>query len=245
MLRIIGLKKYFGGVKAVDRCSFNIEKGIITAIIGPNGSGKTTIFNLISGILRADCGKIIFETKNITNLSIEEISSLGISRLFQQTRLFNNLTVKENIFLAINNDDTKFWKNVLGINKIRKEDDDAINRWLGLFKLGKLKDKQCSSLSYGQKRLIELIRTIARPNKLLILDEPVAGVSPSIRKEMAKILLRLKNEGRTILLTEHDISFVSKLADKIIVMDNGKIVTIGKPSQIVRNKTVLKVYLGV
>lgn len=117
-------KKYFGGVRAVDDCSFEVKKGAITALIGPNGSGKTTVFNLISGILKADSGKIIFQDKEITNLSPKVISNLGISRMFQQSRLFHNLTVRENLLLAFDNEDTKFWKNFLNLNKITKEKEE-------------------------------------------------------------------------------------------------------------------------
>ena len=120
MLQIKNLSKGFGGVKAVDNCTFEIKKGKITALIGPNGSGKTTVFNLVSGMMRADSGKIIFNEQNITNKSPEDISNSGISRMFQQSRLFNNLTVRENLLLAIDNEDTKFWKNLLGKNKITK-----------------------------------------------------------------------------------------------------------------------------
>jgi branched-chain amino acid transport system ATP-binding protein len=111
MLNIKNLKKYFGGVKAVNSCDFEVQKKTITALIGPNGSGKTTVFNLVSGILKPDSGRTILDNKEITNKSIEDISNLGISRLFQQTRLFNNLTIKENLLLAIDNENTKFWKN--------------------------------------------------------------------------------------------------------------------------------------
>jgi branched-chain amino acid transport system ATP-binding protein/neutral amino acid transport system ATP-binding protein len=244
MLKIENLKKYFGGVRAVDNCSFEVKKGTITALIGPNGSGKTTVFNLISGILKADSGKILFQDKEITNLPPEVISNLGISRMFQQSRLFNNLTVRENLLLAFDNEDTKFWKNLLNLNKITKEKEEKIKEMLKLIEMEKYENEVTRNLSYGQKRLVELVRTILNPHSLLMLDEPVAGVNPKIRSEIAEILLKLKEQGETILLIEHDMTFVLKIADEIIVMDEGKVIAEGKPEEIKNNPKVLEAYLG-
>jgi branched-chain amino acid transport system ATP-binding protein/neutral amino acid transport system ATP-binding protein len=244
MLKIKNLKKYFGGVRAVDDCSFEVKKGTITALIGPNGSGKTTVFNLISGILKADSGKIIFQDKEITNLPPEVISNLGISRMFQQSRLFNNLTVRENLLLAFDNEDTKFLKNLLNLNKITKEKEEKIREMLKLIEMEKYENEITRNLSYGQKRLVELIRTILNPHSLLMLDEPVAGVNPKIRSEIAKILLKLKEQGETILLIEHDMNFVLKIADEVIVMNEGKIIAEGRPEEIKNNPKVLEAYLG-
>ncbi|MBU1631992.1 MAG: ATP-binding cassette domain-containing protein, partial [Nanoarchaeota archaeon] len=120
MLKLSNLKKSFGGVKAVNNCTFHVDKGKITALIGPNGSGKTTLFNLVFGVLKADSGKIIFDKNELTNLSIQKISNLGISRIFQQSRLFDNLTIKENMLLAFDNEDTKLFKSIFGLNKTTK-----------------------------------------------------------------------------------------------------------------------------
>jgi ABC-type branched-subunit amino acid transport system ATPase component len=244
MLKIKNLKKYFGGVRAVDNCSLEIKKGKIAALIGPNGSGKTTIFNLVSGIMKSDSGRIILNEKEITNKSPEDISNSGISRMFQHARLFNNLTVKENLLLSIDNEDTKFWKNLLGKNKITKEKENLIREMLKLVRMENFEHKTARNLSYGQKRLIELIRTILNPHTLLMLDEPVAGVTPSLRKEIALILLNLKKKGETILLIEHDMNFTLGIADEVIVMDEGKVIATGKPEYIRNNKKVLESYLG-
>jgi branched-chain amino acid transport system ATP-binding protein/neutral amino acid transport system ATP-binding protein len=244
MLKIKNLKKYFGGVKAVDDCSFEVKKGTITALIGPNGSGKSTVFNLISGILKADSGKIIFQDKEITNLSPETISNLGISRMFQHSRLFKNLTVKENLLLAFDNEDTKFWKNLFNLNKVTREKEEKIEEMLRSIEMEGYKDETTKGLSYGQKRLVELARTILNPHSLLMLDEPVAGVNPKIRSEIAKILLKLKEQGETILLIEHEMNFVLGIADEVIVIDEGKIIAEGKPEEIKNNPKVLEAYLG-
>ncbi len=247
MLQVKNLRKYFGGVKAVDDCSFEIKEGKITALIGPNGSGKTTVFNLVSGILNADNGKIIFDAYDITNKSpeyIANIGGLGISRMFQQARLFNNLTVKENLLLAFDNEDTKFWKNLLGLNKSIEKKEESIKEILKLMRLWENVNYLCKSLSYGQKRLLELARTILKPHKLLMLDEPVAGVTPILRNEIARILLNLREKGDTILLIEHDINFIFEISDRIIVMDEGTIIAQGRPQDIKDNKKVLDAYLG-
>lgn len=244
MLKIKNLKKYFGGVKAVDGCSFEVKKNTITALIGPNGAGKSTVFNLISGILKADDGKIVFNGREITNEKPEKISSLGISRLFQQTRLFNNLTVKENLNLALEQEDTKFWKNFFGKVKLNRGKEKKIDEILKLVNMEKFKNRLARELSYGQKRLVEIARAILKPHKLLMLDEPVAGVNPKLRKEIAKILKKLKKEGDTILLIEHDMNFTLKIADEVIVMDNGKVIAKGKPKEIKNNPKVIEAYLG-
>ncbi|KKP79945.1 MAG: DNA phosphorothioation-dependent restriction protein DptG [Candidatus Moranbacteria bacterium RIFOXYA12_FULL_35_19] len=244
MLKIQNLSKKFGGVKAINACSFEIAKGEITALIGPNGSGKTTVFNLISGIIKQDSGKIFFDEKDITNFSVEQISNLGISRVFQQSKLFKNLTVRENLLLAIDNEDTKLWKNMFGLNKMTKEKKEKVSEILKEFGISEIENKTASDLSFGQKRLVELARTILNPHQLLMLDEPVAGVNPKIRQDIIKLLLKLKKNGETILLIEHDMNFTLGLADDIIVMDAGKVIAVGKPNEIKNNKLVLEAYLG-
>lgn len=244
MLKIKNLTKNFGGIKAVDDCSFEIKKGEITALIGPNGSGKTTIFNLISGIIKPDQGGIFLNNQNIINYSVDQVSNLGVSRLFQQPRLFKNLTVEENLLLAIDNEDVKLWKNIFGLNKITKEKQRAVQKILEDVGILEIENKITSDLSFGQKRLAELARTILNPHQLLMLDEPVGGVSPKIKKDIAKILLDLKKQGQTILLIEHNMPFTFFVADIIIVINAGRVIAKGTPDEIKENKEVLEAYLG-
>ena len=274
MLFGVGVKKHFGGVKAVDGCNFEIKENLITALIGPNGAGKSTVFNLISGLLKTDGGKILFKiqdtrynfqknsksqilnpkTKNlkngyvdITNLSTEKISNLGISRSFQKSRLFNNLSVKDNLLLAIDNNDTKFWRSFFQPVPSKARDPVAhgkVDNILELTNLTKFKNTLARDLSYGQKRLVELGRTILNPHTFLILDEPVAGVNPKLRQKISEILQSLKARGETILLIEHDMNFTFGLADRVIVMDEGKVIAQGKPVEIKNNPKVLEAYLG-
>lgn len=244
MLKIENLTKKFGGIKAVDNCSFEIKKGEITALIGPNGSGKTTIFNLISGIIKPDQGGIFLNNQNIINYSVDQISNLGISRLFQQPRLFKNLTVKENLLLAIDNEDVKLWKNIFGLNKITEEKQKTVKNILENVGISETKNKIANELSFGQKRLTELARTILNSHQLLILDEPVGGVNPRIKKDIANFLLDLKKQKQTILLIEHDMPFTFNIADCIIVINAGRVIAQGTPNEIKQNKEVLEAYLG-
>lgn len=244
MLKIHNLKKHFDGVKAVDGCSFKIDKGKITSLIGPNGSGKSTVFNCISGKVRANYGEIIFADKNITGFSVDKISNLGISSVSQRSQLFKNLTVKENLLLAIDQEDQKFWKNIFGLNNISIQKENRIKEVLNKMELSVITDELCANLSFGQKRLVELVRSILNPNKLLILDEPIAGVNQKIKNRIFSMLKDLKNQGHSIFLIEHDMPFTLAISDYIIVMDEGKIITKGSSNEIKNNKEVLDIYLG-
>lgn len=248
MLKVENLKKHFAGIKAVNDCSFEVEKGKITALIGPNGSGKTTMFNLICGVLKPDEGKIIFSTntgnRDIVGMSVEKISNLGISRLFQQTKLFKNLTVLENLLIAEDNEDQKFWKNILGLNRFNKAKIEKANKILADFELKDIAHLHAGDLSFGQKRLVELARNILNYHTVLVLDEPVAGVNPKIRIKIAEIISQMKKDGETILLIEHDMSFTLGISDEVIVMDAGKIVATGTPTEIRNNSEILRIYLG-
>ncbi|MDD4990011.1 MAG: ABC transporter ATP-binding protein [Candidatus Pacebacteria bacterium] len=258
MLKVENIYKSFGGVKAAQGCSFGVKPNLITALIGPNGAGKSTVFNLISGIVKPDAGKIIFkagkqvsnklvsnEGINIIGKSPEIISNLGMSRLFQKSRLFNNLTVKENLLLAIDNEDTKFWFAFVktSANK-RNKFEGRIKEILKLVEMENFENYTSRDLSFGQKRLVELARAILNPHTFLMLDEPVAGVNPKLREVIAKILLDLKAKQETILLIEHDMNFTFSVADWIIVMQEGRVLVEGAPADIKNNPKVLEAYLG-
>jgi len=244
MLKIKNLKKHFGGVKAVDDASFEIKDNHITGLIGPNGAGKSTIFNIISGFEKADSGNVYFGKKDITSLSPEKIAQEGISRVFQKSRLFDNLTVFENLQVAIDEENTKFFKTLFSKNEIPKKYKERIEEILKLFEIEHIKNHKCSYLSFGQKRLVEFGRAVIRSHRLLILDEPVAGVSPQLRNKIMDILKKLKKNGETILLIEHDMIFTFNICDKIFVLEKGKIIASGTPTQIKNNKKVLEAYLG-
>ena len=226
MTTVRSLDKHFGGVYAVHNCTFTVEEGTITSLVGPNGAGKTTLFNLVCGLIKPDKGDVLFRGRTITNLPTHMIARVGISRTFQQARLFKNMTVKENLLLAKSASDAEL-KDIL--KKVH-------------FPLSM--NTRASDLSYGQTRLVEIARALFKPHKLLMLDEPTAGVNPKIRQELKKILLELKKNGATILLIEHDMEFVMSISDEVIVMVEGTVLTRGPPKKVQKDKRVLEAYLG-
>ncbi len=244
ILQLVGVSRSFGGVKAVDDISFAARRGEVTALIGANGAGKTTAFNIISGITAPDSGTIIFNDKNITNLPPAQIANMGISRVFQQPRLFSNLTVMENVRLAVEADDSNFLKSFLGLTKTTENKETAAAEALKTVRMSHKADELCRDLSYGQKKLAELGRALAKPHELLVLDEPMAGVNPVLRNEIASVLATLRKNGESILLIEHDMNFTLKASDHVVAMDAGRIIAQGTPAKIRADKRVLEAYLG-
>lgn len=244
MLKIKNITKTFGGIKAIDNCSFEIEPKKITALIGPNGAGKTTLFDVISGLLKADKGNIFLEGQEITNLWSSQIAEMGVSRSFQQVRLFKNLTILDHLVMVDSIDDHKVFKQVFSKQKINKERVKEYNELLKEFTLEKSLDTKVSDLSYGQRKLLQMALVFRMPHKILLLDEPVAGVNKVLQQKINELLLSFKKNKETIVLIEHDIEFVRKLADKIVVMDEGKVLTQGTPAKVLKDKRVLEAYLG-
>ena len=243
ILDVKNLSKSFGGVQAVGHCGFTVSEGKITALIGPNGAGKTTIFNLVNGFISADEGKVFFRGRDITNLSAWERSRAGMSRTFQLSRLFKNLTLRENLVLAIRQDDDKFWKMFFSKHD-EYEFDSKIKEAMELLGFKKELDTRVTELSYGEQKLFDLTRAYLNPHTMLLLDEPVAGVNPVLRESLKKIMLKLKERGETILLIEHDMDFVHAVADRVIVLDQGSVLTEGEPEKVLHDNRVLEVYLG-
>jgi len=233
--------KAFGGIKACDSIDLDVEKGQITALIGPNGAGKSTLFEIISGLQVLDSGEIYFAEKKITNGKAHNIASLGIARTFQQVRLFKNLQLKDHIELALDNEDEKFFKNIFSKTEI---DNSKLKSALDKVGLDKEPETLANDLSYGQRKLLDLAIALAKPHELLMLDEPVAGVTPVLREQIKNILLKEKKEGKTIFFIEHDMTFVMDIADIVYVISQGKIIAKGKPKEIMQNKEVLEAYLG-
>jgi ABC-type branched-subunit amino acid transport system ATPase component len=244
LLELKNLTKSFGGVEAVCDCSLAAEKGKITALIGPNGAGKSTVFNLISGMLQPDGGQIIFAGGELNRRSVEEISNLGISRLFQEVKLFDNLTVEENLSIALSDRDTAFWSNLVGTYRYSVAEKARVQEVLDWIEMAEYRQKQARDLSYGQKKLVGIGRSVLNSHQLLMLDEPVAGVNPKLRQRISDILLKLKDKGETILLIEHDMNFTLNLADRVIVMEAGRVIFSGSPERVKKDRRVIEAYLG-
>ena len=243
ILEIKKISKSFGGVQAVNDCSFSLEKGKITALIGPNGAGKTSVFNIVNGFIEPDSGQVIFQNYDVTDLPAWERSRLGMSRTFQLSRLFKNLSLEENLILAARYDDDQFSRIFL-----RKADEDKlkhkIQEVLELVGLKKDLKTPVTDLSYGEQKLFDITRALVNPHTMLLFDEPVAGVNPVIRERLKELMRKLKEKGETILLVEHDMDFVRGVADQVIVMDQGNVLTEGEPEKVLREKQVLEAYLG-
>lgn len=247
MLKIINLHKDFMGIKALNGADFTIDKNSITALIGPNGSGKTTTLNLITGYIKPDSGRVLFENRNITGLSPDNVSNSGISRTFQLIRLFPKMTVMENMLLAMKDPGETVLNSLIRTRKSRLREKENENKAYELLKFVNLHVKVnelAQNLSYGQQKLLEIARALASNPKLLLLDEPAAGVNPVMLKKISGLMLDLKKRGITILFIEHDMEFVMNLADKIVVLDYGEEIAVGKPAEIRKNKMVIDAYLG-
>lgn len=241
ILDIKKVSKNFGGIHALNRCSLKIDKGKITAIIGPNGSGKSTLFNTISKLVPMDKGTIHFGKQSTAQLKDFEIARLGISRTFQEVRLFSNLTIRDHLEIALLQTDEQMLKSIIWRKKNHTR---RIKDMLKLVHLDKPLNTYATDLSYGQRKLLDLAIAIAKPHSLLLLDEPVAGVNPKLRKEIKQIVRELNKKGETIVVIEHDMNFVMDIADYVFVMDAGEVIAEGKPKQVQNNKKVLDAYLG-
>jgi branched-chain amino acid transport system ATP-binding protein len=243
------VRKSFGGLMAVNDMSLEVASGTITGLIGPNGAGKTTFFNLISGLYKADAGTIFFNGERIDHLPPHKVFHKGICRTFQITRELKMMTVLENLMLVPSD---QIGENLLGTwlmpRRVRAQERESRDKALEVLEfvnLIDLKDEYADNLSAGQKRLLELARTMMADPQLLLLDEPGAGVNPTLLKQLVKYIQRLAFErGITIFLIEHDMDLVMNTCDPVIVMNTGEKLTEGPPEEIRRDKRVLEAYLG-
>ena len=249
ILRVDQLHKAFGGVVAVCDVSFRVTTHAITAIIGPNGAGKTTLLNLITGIYPPISGKILFEEKVISGLKPFQIAFQGITRTFQNLQVFQNMTVLENVAVGLHTQTkSEFLSCLLSLptvkkeEKIAKEDSYSILRFLNLEKRA---EWLSSRLPYGEQKRLEIARALAGKPKLMLLDEPVAGLNLKETEEMSELILKIKEQGTTILLVEHDMNLVMGISDKIVVLNYGEKISEGTPGEVQKDSRVIHAYLGV
>ena len=249
ILQIDNLSKYFGGLAAVSNCSLKIKKGSITGIIGPNGSGKTTLFNLIAGNLTPSEGKVLFNKEDITGVPSYELFSKGILRTFQIAHEFTNLTVLENLMMVPGNQSGEKLVNALLkpalVNKEEEKIRSKAYEVIEFLNLKHLSNELAGNLSGGQKKLLELGRTMMVDAKLVLLDEVGAGVNRALLKDLGTAILRLnKEKNYTFCMIEHDMDFISRMCDPVIVMSEGSVLFEGKSEEVKKNERVIESYLG-
>ena len=234
MLQVQNVSKNFGGVQAVDRVSFTIEENEIHGLIGPNGAGKTTMINLISGLLSLSSGEILLDEERIETLAADTRAKLGMARTFQNLRVFKNLSVRQNIAIGE--------IQLLGRNVI---DPDLVEDAIDLFHLRDVLDNSPESLPYGQMRRLEIVRALALRPKVLMLDEPAAGMNPDETNELLSNLIWLRERSPcAIVLIDHDLKFIMSACEKLTVMNMGSILASGLPKDVTKNKEVVNAYLG-
>ncbi len=249
LLDIQGIVKDFGGVRAVDRCSFSVRPQTITGLIGPNGDGKTTLFNLISGFYKPDAGSVYFKGEEITSLPPHRIFHKGICRTFQIPRELKEMTVLENLMLVPAGQKGEHllypWFRPGTVRRQEVQVRDKALEVLEFVNLSPLRDEYARNLSGGQKKLLELARTMMAEPQLVLLDEPGAGVNPTLMKQLTQDIERLCHQGGlTFLLIEHDMNLVMNLCDPVIVMSEGQVLMEGTPEEVRRDERVLEAYLG-
>lgn len=240
ILETKNLIKRFEGVHAVDGLSIKIEKGKITGVIGPNGSGKTTLVNLLSGMLPIDAGAVMVSGAGVNKIRPYEIALYGITRTFQNIRLFEQMTVLDNILVVLTE------RNVFGALfekhseyhlKIAEEVLSKVGLW-------EKKNQLAANLSYGQRKLLEIARAMAMKAEIFLFDEPFAGLFPEMIKIVSGIMRELKKEEKTVVLIEHNMNIIRELCDHILVMDSGKLLAEGKPKEVLEKREVIEAYLG-
>ena len=248
LLEVDNLRKEFDGVIAVDDVSFSLEKGTITSLIGPNGAGKTTILNLLNRLCQPDGGQISFNGHELTSLPPYRIAQLGISRTFQNIRIFPQISVLENLMLAPRNQKGEsIFSALIRTQQVKTDEREAREKalsYLGTVGLLDKKNEMAENLSHGQRKLLELARALATGSQLLLLDEPTAGVFPETRNKILDLLRDIRDAGKTILFIEHNIQVVMSISDKVIVLNYGKKIAEGTPEEVKSNEEVIEVYLG-
>jgi len=248
-LEVTNIGISFGGLRAVDDFCLSIEKGQLYGLIGPNGAGKTTVFNLLTGVYQPDKGKVELDGVNLTGKSPVEINQNGIARTFQNIRLFNNLTVQDNVKAGLHNQNSySVFEGILRLPRYRRQE-QAMNKraveLLKVFDLDQEKDTLASNLPYGKQRKLEIVRAMATHPKLLLLDEPAAGMNPNETAELMETIQFVRGHfDMTILLIEHDMKLVSGICEELTVLNFGSVLVQGNTGDVLNNPEVITAYLG-
>ena len=248
ILKINDVYKSFGGIAAASQITFEVGRGTITSLIGPNGAGKTTTINLVCGVYRPNRGTIVFRENRIDGLRPYRIAALGMTRTFQNLQIFDNITVLENVMVGAHaKPGSEFLVSMLHIPPYRKEEEmirEKAMEALEFFGLDKAADSSAGQLSFGEQKRLEMARAIVSEPELILLDEPVAGLNRAESMEIARLIMKIRSKGTTVLLVEHDINVVMSISDKVVVLNYGTMIAEGSPKQVQTNEAVLSAYLG-
>jgi LPS export ABC transporter ATP-binding protein len=233
MLRIVNVTKYFGRVRALESVTVRVDRGELVGLIGPNGSGKTTLINVITGYYEPDRGTVYLGDRKLTGMKPHEIAALGVARTFQVPRVFRSMTVMQNLMAA------------LAYNREARKGAEERAEWLlDALGLSEKRDELASNLSGGQQRLLEIARALIVNPKVLLLDEPTAGLNPAVIETLRELLQRVKESGTAVLMVEHNMRVVSSFCDRVVAMNEGVIVAEGRPEEVLLNEAVIEAYLG-